>query len=303
MPNTLAHIGIQTPLSKLGIPQAPLQWIVVGCIIPDIPWIVQRIVIHLPGIDALHLRLYNATQASFFYCLILSLALAMFAGKSRQVLLILSANSLIHLLLDAGQIKWGNGVNLLAPFSWHTTNFGLVWPEHYINYLFTLFGLIALAVLWPKAIQHKSLLQKPDNRKAVCAAACFVIYFGTPPLFIHSAYEENIHYCQTLKGDGTRSGKTIELDRTRYNAATNTMEYHLDTSFQIANPNGMKSGIVSIRGHFLNENTIRIDEYHCHKISRDYASYAGLLLALLLWSHTFFHLHTIHKTNGKLNEP
>ncbi|HID02690.1 MAG TPA: hypothetical protein EYP18_05730, partial [Desulfobacterales bacterium] len=77
MPNTLVHIAIQTPLTRLGMKEAPLQWIAVGCIIPDIPWIVQRIFTYFPGIDTLNLRLYTVTQASLIYCLILSLALSM----------------------------------------------------------------------------------------------------------------------------------------------------------------------------------------------------------------------------------
>ncbi len=302
MPNTLTHIGVQTPLTKLGIPQAPLQWIVTACLIPDIPWIMQRILLQLPGMDPLQLRLYTATQASFFYCLTLSLALAMLAGKSKQIFFILSTNSLLHLLLDASQIKWGNGVNFFAPFSWHTTHFNLIWPEHYLNTFFTVLGLIALAALWPKAIQNKNLLQKPDKRKAACAAVCFVVYFGSPPLFAHSAYEANIHYSQTLKDMERRSGKKIELDRTRYNTESNTVESLVDTHFKIANPDGFSSGTISIRGHFQDKETIKIDEFHCHKTSRDYASYVGLLLALLLWSHTLFQLQSTHKLNGKLHE-
>jgi len=299
MPNTLAHIGIQAPLTRLGIKEAPLQWIVVGCIIPDIPWIVQRIFTHLPGIDPLDLRLYSATQASLAYCLILSLALAMLAGRSKQIFLILASNSLFHLLLDAGQKKWGNGVNLFAPFSWHTTYFGFVWPEHFINYIFTFAGLITFAVLWPKAIQNGQLLQKPDKIKTVFAATCLIFYFCSPFLFLSTAYDANIHYCKTLSETTTRSSKEIELDRTKYNATTNTLECHIGTNIQIVNPPTIGSGTISIQGHFLDEKTIKLEKYHAHQISRDYSSYIGVLLALLLWSHTLFHQSPPqkHKTN------
>jgi len=59
MPNTLAHIAIQAPLTRLGMKEAPLQWIAVGCIIPDIPWIVQRIFTYLPGIDTRNPQLHT----------------------------------------------------------------------------------------------------------------------------------------------------------------------------------------------------------------------------------------------------
>ncbi len=52
MPNTLAHFGIQTIASKVVDRTAEIKWIAVGCIIPDIPWITQRLISFLaPGVD------------------------------------------------------------------------------------------------------------------------------------------------------------------------------------------------------------------------------------------------------------
>ena len=297
MPNTLAHIGIQTPFTRLGMKEAPLQWIAVGCIIPDIPWIVQRIFTYLPGIDTLNLRLYTVTQASFAYCMILSLALAMLTSKSKQIFLILATNSLFHLLLDAAQNKWGNGVNLLVPFSWHSTNFDLLWPEHFSSYLLAFSGILAFIVLWPKAIQSNLLLQRPSKTKALCAAICLTIYFSSPSLLLNNAYAENTHYSQTLNDTQTRTGKTLEIDRANYKATTDTLECYIDKQLKITNLPKIESGTISIRGHFLDEKTIELQEYHVHKIFRDYASYAGLFLVILLWSHTFFYQKSINNAN------
>ena len=297
MPNTLAHIGIQTPLTRLGMKEAPLQWIAVGCIIPDIPWIVQRIFTYLPGIDTLSLRLYTVTQASFAYCMILSLALAMLTSKSKQIFLILATNSLFHLLLDAAQNKWGNGVNLLVPFSWHSTNFNLLWPEHFSSYLFALAGILTFIVLWPKAIQNNLLLQRPSRTKALCAVICLTIYFSSPSLLLNNAYAENTHYSQTLNDTQTRTGQKVEIDRANYKATTDTLECYIDKQLKITNLPKIESGTISIRGHFLDEKTIELQEYHVHKIFRDYASYTGLFLAILLWSHTFFYQKSINNAN------
>ncbi|MBU1139998.1 MAG: hypothetical protein KKA76_13540, partial [Proteobacteria bacterium] len=189
LPNTLAHIGIQTPLTGFLTKEVPLQWIVLGCIIPDIPWIVQRILHTIADIDPVALHLYATTQASLVYCLILSLALAMLTRNSRTIFLVLAMNSLFHLLIDATQIKWGNGVNLLVPFSWKTLHLNLFWPEHFSSYLLTGIGLLTLLLHWQKAIHCDLNLQRPNPAKIFCLITCLVLYLFSPPLLTDRAYE------------------------------------------------------------------------------------------------------------------
>ncbi len=288
MPNTLTHIGLQAPLTRLGIKEAPLQWIALGCIIPDIPWIVQRILLIIPGINPVKLMLYVATQASLFYCLVLSLALATLSSTCRKVFLILALNSLLHLLLDATQIKWGNGVNFLLPLSWQTTNFGLFWPEHFSNSLFTVIGIAILLLYWPKAIHTGPLLKKPDTLKTLCFATCLIVYFFSPAFLINTAYDADIHYSKTLSGTEPRTGKKVELDRARYSAANKSIRCYTGEQLSIANPPLNSPSIITVRAQFLDETTLHLTEYHVHGVNRDYASYIGLLLILLLWTHTLY---------------
>ncbi len=302
MPNTLAHIGIQTPLTRLGLKEVPLQWIAVGCIIPDIPWIVQRIFTFVPGMDLLNLRLYTVTQASLAYSLLLSLALAMLTRSSKKIFLILATNSLFHLLLDASQHKWGNGVNLLVPFSWKPTNFHIFWPEHFSSYLLSFMGLIVFLTLWPKAIRKDLLLKKPKRLETICATACLLLYFVSPTLLLSSAYTANTHYCRTLNDNETRTGKKVEIDRAKYTATSNTIECYLDKHLKIVALPIIASGIISIQGRFVDENTITLTDYHVHKIFRDYASYAGLLLTLLLWAHSILYQKSNNNIHRNSNE-
>ena len=77
MPNTLAHIGIQGLASKALFRKADLKWVYIGLIIPDVPWIAQRLIRIFPfDVDLYDLRLYFIIQASLIFCLILSFALA-----------------------------------------------------------------------------------------------------------------------------------------------------------------------------------------------------------------------------------
>ena len=123
MPNTLAHFGIQGVATLVMLRQADPKWIFVGCIIPDVPWILQRIV--RPVItdpDLLYdLRLYTIAQASLICCLLLCGAFAVLSANPGRIFAILSLNSCFHLLLDAFQTKWGNGVHrvvyIIGPIS------------------------------------------------------------------------------------------------------------------------------------------------------------------------------------------
>lgn len=300
MPNTLVHIGIQTPLTRLGLRKAPLQWIIAGCIIPDIPWIVQRIL--TPFTDPLALRLYSVTQASLVYCLILALALSMLTRNSGQIFLILAGNSLAHLLLDATQNKWGNGVNLLVPFSWHSTNFNFFWPEHFSNYIFSGAGLLVLLVLWPGAIHDDLLLKRPGRTKALMATACTLLYLASPTLLTTSAYNANVHYSKTLDDKQTRPGKYVEIDRARLNPGTRFLECYIDRELMVTNPPTTHSGTLSVRGRFVDEKTLELQEYHIHSFPRSLASYVALLLSLLLWVHSLIRQKTTTIHTGSPNE-
>jgi hypothetical protein len=95
-------------------------------VIPDVPWILQRIVsagFTASVVDPYDLRLYTIVQSSLIACLVLSLALSLLSSAPRRVFMLLAFNSFVHLLLDAMETKWANGVNLFAPFSWQLLNF------------------------------------------------------------------------------------------------------------------------------------------------------------------------------------
>ena len=67
MPNTLAHVGAQGMATHEVPRDADHRWMYLGCVIPDLPWILQRILlVAVPGIDPYALRAYLVVQASFF---------------------------------------------------------------------------------------------------------------------------------------------------------------------------------------------------------------------------------------------
>ena len=180
MPNTLAHLGVQTLISKGSCRSADFKWIAVGCILPDIPWIMQRIIHTLvPGVNSIDLRLYAIIQASLFFSVLLSGAISLLAKDSSKIFLILAGNSFLHLLLDALQIKWANAVHLLAPFSWQATGFNLFWPEQIPTHLMTLLGLGILLFFGIKD-GLKEVTFNSDRYRLVPAVLLGSLYFFYP---------------------------------------------------------------------------------------------------------------------------
>ncbi len=147
MPNILAHCGVQGVLSHALIKDASPAWITVGCLIPDLPWIFVRIASEfIPHAWSYDLRLYAIVQATLGLSLVLSAGIALFSPRPTLVFRILALNVILHLLLDASQIKWANGVHFFAPFSWTLHNWGWFWPESLTTILCTVLGVIYL--LW-----------------------------------------------------------------------------------------------------------------------------------------------------------
>jgi hypothetical protein len=116
VPNTLVHFAVQGAASRGLWQRLDPRWIYLGCLLPDVPWILRRLVVGfgLP-VDAFDLRLYTMGLASLAGTLLLCAAVALLTAAPRLVLAVLGTGALLHLLLDATELKFGNGVHLVAP--------------------------------------------------------------------------------------------------------------------------------------------------------------------------------------------
>ncbi len=288
MPNTLAHIGINGLSTKTLIKNSDLFWIYLGCIIPDFPWIIRKIIIFLyPTINGFDLQLYSIVQASLFFSLVLSLAFALVSKNVFKTFLILSLGSLLHLLLDPLQIKWANGVHFFAPFNWELINYGLFWPESWITYFLTLLGLVFF--LYNLKYIKKSA---PDLIFTIKRFLIFIfilmIYLIFPITFMQSVEANDNHFVATLRNHIERTGKYIELDRKNIRFDKNTNSYWIESfnneNIELRNLDNLHSNNLSIKGKFIGKNLIEIKEYHENwAFFRDGASYTGLTLILIFW--------------------
>lgn len=303
MPNTLVHIGIQGPLNSLCCKGTTPQWVLLGCIIPDIPWISQRILQLVPGINPYSLRLYSVNQASLFFCLLLAAALALATRMPRRIFLVLGLNCLAHLLLDATQLKWANGVHLLVPFSWSMLRFDWLWPEHPLFYTATMVGLLFLAFTWRKTAATDLQLGRPAagdkgslpaGRTAV-VIGLLLLYGAGPFLFFNQALEADNHFSRTLLLQTERIGKKIELDRASFTLEGKSIRAFTGETFFLRGPLPETSGPTSIQGYFVTPDTIQVTRYHQHNRFRDRATILGLLLVTALWIQSLLRNHFRHQ--------
>lgn len=293
MPNTLAHLGIQGMLTRSILRKADLKWIYLGCVIPDVPWIMQRVVrILMPDLNRYDLYLYSGVQSSLFFCLILSAALALITRRAGIVFLILAAGSLLHLLLDATQIKWANGILLAAPFSWQVTSFGMYWPESIISIGLTVMGLVYVLFMWRKYVFPPLSGLNPKRVSLFAAVICCVAYLGLPFLFRQEMLAANNYSIATLLNNQERTGKMIALDRARLiiEDGRPLIRNFNDEVFEV---DGLEPGLtpsaISIKGRFLAPDRIDVTAYHLHTAGiREFASMVGLLLVGFWWLSVFF---------------
>lgn len=287
MPNTLAHLGVQGLLTQSWLRNLSPKWVFLGCIIPDIPWILNRMVLSATSsIDPYALRLYVMAQASLACSLILCAALAALSRSTRVTFAVLASNALLHLLLDASQIKWANGVHLLAPFSWHTWNLGWFWPESLPTVLLTALGLGYGLWALIHAARLPTRLWVPPPRRLVTALSLLCAYLLVPALLAPGAEAADAHFVRTLREREARAGRQVALDRAWYQKDEGGGRIILGRNDPVVVVGEMpaRSARVSLRGRFLDSGTLQVEEIHVHRgWPRDLASYAGLSLVVAVW--------------------
>ena len=248
--------------------------------------------------DPYLLRLYVTTQASLFFCLLFSIALAAFSRKPLRIFSLLAFNCTVHLLLDALQVKWGNGVHFFAPFSWQAINYGILWPEHFSSYLVAAFAFIYLLLRARTIISQGLDVTIPSKTRTSVATLSLLLYLAFPLILMSQLEESNSNHFWTLRHKENRAGKYVELDRAYYSKKDDKITIFSKESFTLTGNTPEKSGIVSLKGEFIAPYVIKSNMFHMHTGYRNYASYIGLFLSLIIWGYLLF----IKKREGLTTE-
>jgi hypothetical protein len=270
MPNTLGHFGIQGAASRVLFGHVDPRWIMIGCVIPDVPWITQRVAQAVaPGLDPYGMRLYFVAQASLVGSLVLCAACAVLTRKPRLLFFLLGFNVLAHLLLDACQTKWGNGIAMMAPISWSLWNFELFWPEHWLSHGLTGLGVLFVAWAWRHGLWGPLEL---DTRHWPLALLLLLVYATLPAALVPSAYEADVHDTKTLKE--ARIGEAVAFDREEFDHRLKPWNHR---AYTLRGQAPSAKAIVSLEGVLVAADTLRVEQLHIHAgRSRDIPTLLGL---------------------------
>jgi hypothetical protein len=285
VPNTLVHFAAQGATSHALWRRLDPRFLYLGCVLPDLPWILRRGVVGfgLP-VDPFDLRLYTMGLASLAVTLLLAGAVALATTAPRRVFAWLGVNALLHLLLDATEIKFGNGVHLFAPLSWRMTSFDLLSGESAVYGALTLLG--ALLALWDIARRRDAAVgwsRRP--RSLALAAGLAAAYLAAPLPFLGAIDASDSYSVKTLRERDARTGRRVRLDRSHFVAtpAGGYLELWTGERLRATGPLPRHDATVSLEGTFLAPDVLRADVLHEHRHNRDWPSYLGLALLALVF--------------------
>lgn len=287
MPNTLAHFGAQGPLTRLYSREVDARWLLLGCIVPDIPWIIQRAVVPLGlPLPAYETRLYFMAQASLLCSLVLCAALAVLSARFRVVFAILAVQATLHLLLDAAQTKWGNGAHILVPIYWKQINFGWFWPENPITYVLVILGVAFVLREWVRGGGRPVPPRLGEPAKLGAAFALLAAYAFLPLALMGGLEASDSHSIRTLREKELRPGREAAFDRVGYSPGEGAGKIGTfgGEEIVVVGPLPREPGVVSLRGTFTSPDTLLVSDAWVHRAElRAYFSYAGLALLVLFW--------------------
>ncbi len=285
MPNTLAHFGVQALGTRIGAPRLDVRWLLLGPVIPDLPWIGQRI-LGLPFLqfDLYDIRIYAIVQASLLFSLLLCGVFSLLSARPGFIFVVLGLNSAAHLLLDAVEIKWANGVHFMAPLSWHPFSFQLVWPEDPLILGLTAIGL---ATIWLCFRARGNPIELKLSRGRLAGALLLLgMYLTGPAFFVQAALRSNTHFTATLNIGVLRAGLPVEFDRNHVtvNPAGAVVQAFSREEIRIANPAELETGTYSLQGRFLDDGSVLVERAHRHlRPLREVPTYLGLVFLVWAW--------------------
>lgn len=290
MPNTLAHIGLQVSATKAVAKDFDVRLVLVGCLIPDLPWILQRL-LNVTPLDVLDVRAYTLTMASPFFCTIFALGFGLFFKRWMWVFAGVSIQCLLHLLLDGLQDKKGAGVHWFAPFNWTEFSFPIFPMEGWIIHTASILGIcVSILILW-LTIKHLpkwriSSMSSVPRIKGGLIITLFGIYTLLPLALLDQPINANVHNLAIWERLIEREGKQIRLDRCQFapGSPAKIKDSLSKDWISISGIDLKEPATVSLIATFIKADQLRADSYFVHtKGLRSFYTMIGLGFILLIF--------------------
>lgn len=288
MPTTLVHIALQLPATRALIRGADVKWMLLGAALPDLPWIARRAIEKLvPGQSPFDLQAFGYAQASLLLCLVLAAGLALLSRWPGRTFATLALGSLAHLLLDALELKHGNGVHLVAPLDWHLLSLELVMADGSAAMALNLLVLPLVAWLLWRGRPTPPPDRLPAWPRLLASAALLVIWLLAPLAMIDGPYATDSGSIRTLRFAEQRLNREVAFDR-------RPVVHEAGAAFVVtvegerirlvgAELDGVEQ--ISLHGRFIAADTVEVAGFLAGVPGRrDLPTYLGLLLVALWWA-------------------
>ncbi len=288
MPSTLTHVALQVPAARVLGGAGAVPWVLASCIIPDIAWILQRAfkAVWWGSEEIFYdVRLLAIAQSSLLLSGVLCAALAIVARPSGRALLALLLGCAVHLLLDALQLRWGNGVHLGLPFVWTAWSPGSVDPDAPAFAAVALVGAAACVFLIARPPRRQEL--QLTRGRLTASVALVAAFFVLPWVLMAPLERADNHSIGSLRAE-QRHGREVSLYRAHY-FPPETPGGDPVLLTLVSEPLRVTSGLdlaararVSVRGRFAGPDRLEVIEAHVHPHERR-SIYSVLGLALSGW--------------------
>jgi hypothetical protein len=284
LPSLMVHYGTTLLAGWPVRHQSVTTALLLGATWPDVPWMALRVLdLWSPDELRIPLRLYAQAFHTPLMCLWGGLIFACFMQRPRPQALAFIGAAWFHLVLDAFQTRYGNGVALLYPFSWRVYDFELFWPDGTIGLiLLAMSTAVVLHAFW-KGLEPLHL-RRPSWLRVT---ALTLGYLLMPLATWHAAFDANVFNALFIYFPSALEGKEVGFER---NALVSSKPPRLRTWYdhhlaldQV--PDEARPGdVVSLRGTY-GEGQLKVRQFHIHSLDLHSTPsiVAFVMLVLAFW--------------------
>jgi hypothetical protein len=276
------------------------RWICLGLLIPDLPWILQRVLLSIPiDIPPYAIRAYVVGMSAPLMCSILSAAIASLFKKWREVFSILLFGSMVHLLLDAVQEKGGLGIPLAYPFYFETFSYPLFSMNGWISVSITFIGLLTTLYILLKPRNYFPFPKWTHEKHRLILCGILVWgYLTIPAMFLEATIRSNVHDTGVISGLLNRTGASVHFDRAHFTpgVVSSIKNSTMPSAVEVVGIDLNAPALVSGKAIFVSENTLEMQSYEAHpRYARFSYTMVGLLAIIAIWIRPILSYGMIHQ--------